>query len=62
MREKIVLIGAGSASLTQGLVADLLQRDMEADVALVDVDPVALEVAARACGFRPDSSRACASR
>ena len=47
MREKIVLIGAGSASFTQGLVADLLQRDMEADVALVDVDPAALEVAER---------------
>ena len=47
MREKIVLIGAGSASFTQGLVADLLQRDMEADVALVDVDPTALEVAER---------------
>jgi alpha-galactosidase len=45
MREKIVLIGAGSASFTRGLVADLVRRGEEMDLALVDVDPEALAVA-----------------
>src|SRR3954449_12712717 len=47
MNERIVLIGAGSAVFTRGLVADLLRTGVEAEVALVDVDPAALEVAQR---------------
>jgi alpha-galactosidase len=45
MREKIVLIGAGSAVFTRGLVADLIRRGEEAALALVDPDPEALAVA-----------------
>jgi alpha-galactosidase len=45
MREKIVMIGAGSAMFTRGLVADLVGRGEEIDVALVDPDPEALAVA-----------------
>ena len=45
MREKIALIGAGSASFTRGLLADLIQRRWEAELALVDTDPAALQVA-----------------
>ena len=47
MREKIVLIGAGSAVFTSGLIADLIRLNWTADVALVDVDPSALDVAYR---------------
>ncbi len=47
MRERIVLIGAGSAVFTRGLVADLIEAGLEADLALVDIDPDALEVAER---------------
>jgi len=47
MSEKIVLIGAGSAVFTCGLVADILERDWECDLALVDIDPEALHVAER---------------
>lgn len=47
MKEKVVLIGAGSASFTRGLLADLLRRGEEMDLALVDVDPDALTVAER---------------
>src|SRR5262245_10567058 len=43
--EKVVLIGAGSASFTRGLMIDLIQRDWDAEIALVDVDPDALSVA-----------------
>ncbi len=44
---KIVLIGAGSASFTAGLVADVLTSGLadEWTIALVDIDPGALEVA-----------------
>ena len=47
MRKKIVLIGAGSAAFTQGLVADLiLSPDFEGcELGLVDIDPQALETA-----------------
>ena len=45
MKEKFVLIGAGSAMFTRGMVADLIQREQECDLALVDVDPEALQVA-----------------
>jgi Family 4 glycosyl hydrolase len=44
MRERVVLIGAGSAMFTRGLVADLLRSGAEVDLALVDVDPVALDI------------------
>jgi alpha-galactosidase len=47
MKEKIVLIGAGSAVFTRGLVADLISIGWETDLALVDIDPEALEVARR---------------
>ena len=46
-REKIVLIGAGSAMFTRGLAADLIRTGLEVDLALVDIDPEALEVAER---------------
>jgi alpha-galactosidase len=45
MKEKLVLIGAGSAMFTRGLVADLVKRGREAELALVDIDPKALVVA-----------------
>jgi alpha-galactosidase len=47
MAKKIVLIGAGSAMFTQGLVADLiLSPDLGPwELGLVDIDPVALETA-----------------
>ena len=45
MKEKVVLIGAGSASFTRGLVADLVARNWEMDLGLVDIDPNALAVA-----------------
>jgi alpha-galactosidase len=45
MAEKFVLVGAGSAMFTRGMVADLIQRGQECDLALVDIDPEALEVA-----------------
>lgn len=47
MKEKIVIIGAGSAVFTRCLVSDILLRGMDADLALVDIDPAALEVAER---------------
>ncbi len=44
---KIVLIGAGSARFTQGLIADLILSPQLGpyEVCLVDIDPVALDVA-----------------
>ena len=47
MKEKVVLIGAGSAMFTRGLVADLMRRKWDMELALVDVDPDALKVAER---------------
>ncbi len=47
MHEHLVLIGAGSAMFTQGLIADIIRRGQPCDVSLVDIDPTALEVAAR---------------
>jgi len=44
-REKIVLVGAGSAMFTRGLVVDLIGRGWEADLALVDTSAEALAVA-----------------
>ena len=45
MREKVVLIGAGSAMFTRGLIADMIGRGWECDLALVDTSPEALQVA-----------------
>ncbi len=45
MTERVVLIGAGSASFTRGLVADLIRRRQPVDLRLVDTDPTALAVA-----------------
>jgi alpha-galactosidase len=45
-RRKIVLIGAGSASFSQGLVADLIMTGKPWQLGLVDIDPQALETAA----------------
>jgi len=43
--EEIVLIGAGSAVFTRGLVADLIHTGWQAELALVDTNPEALAVA-----------------
>lgn len=45
MDERIVLIGAGSAVFTAGLIADLIRLGEPVDVALVDPNPDALNVA-----------------
>jgi alpha-galactosidase len=45
MRENVVLIGAGSAMFTRGLVADLILRNWKGELRLVDIDPAALKVA-----------------
>lgn len=45
MREHVVLIGAGSAMFTRGLVADMLSREWEGELAVVDTSPEALAVA-----------------
>ncbi len=47
MREKIVLIGAGSAVFTRGLVYDLICKRESIELGLVDINPEALEVAER---------------
>jgi len=47
MKERIVLVGAGSAVFTRGLVADLTRSGMPVDLALVDVDPTALDIVDR---------------
>ena len=47
MVEHIVLVGAGSAVFTRGLVADLIRRGQPCELALVDIDPEALSVAER---------------
>ncbi|MEZ4859947.1 MAG: hypothetical protein R3C14_01500 [Caldilineaceae bacterium] len=44
-RRNIVLIGAGSASFTRGLVADLILTGKPWHIGLVDIDPQALETA-----------------
>ena len=45
MNERFVLIGAGSAMFTRGLVADLIRRNQPCELGLVDTDPEALAVA-----------------
>lgn len=47
MREKIALIGAGSAMFMRGLIRDMICRRWECDLALVDVSPEALKVSER---------------
>jgi len=47
MQEKVVLIGAGSAMFTRGLVADLIALGQDVHLGLVDTDAQALEVADR---------------
>jgi alpha-galactosidase len=44
-RKKIILIGAGSASFTQGLVADLILTGKPWQLGLVDINPEALQTA-----------------
>ena len=44
MDEKIVIIGAGSAMFTQGILSDLIRTGSSVTLALVDIDPAALEV------------------
>ncbi|MBI2942033.1 MAG: hypothetical protein HYY04_16505 [Chloroflexi bacterium] len=46
-RRKIVLVGAGSAMFTQGLVADLIVSGKPWSLGLVDIDPRALQTAER---------------
>ena len=45
MKEKIVLIGAGSAMFTQGLVRDLIENRWQVELVLVDIDEEALLMA-----------------
>jgi len=45
MNEKVVLIGAGSAMFTRGLLGDVLRKGWQGEIALVDIDTDALEVA-----------------
>ncbi len=45
MHERLVLLGAGSAMFTRGLLADLIQRGQPCELALVDIDTDALHVA-----------------
>ena len=45
MATKYVLVGAGSASFTRGLVADVIRTGKELELGLVDVCPEALAVA-----------------
>jgi alpha-galactosidase len=43
--KSIVLLGAGSAAFTSGLLADLISEGSEWDIRLVDIDPSNLDVA-----------------
>jgi alpha-galactosidase len=44
LNEKIVLIGAGSASFTKGLVSDFISKGWTGEIALVDIDEEALSI------------------
>ena len=44
-RKRIVLIGAGSAAFTQGLLADFIRAGKAWELRLVDIDPRALQTA-----------------
>jgi alpha-galactosidase/6-phospho-beta-glucosidase family protein len=58
MRERVVLIGAGSVAFTRGLVADLVRQGEPMDLSLVDVDPGELEVAEGLTGKMIQAQRA----
>ena len=58
MDERIILIGAGSAVFTAGLLADLIRLGEPADVALVDPNPGALNVALNLAQKMIDASAA----
>lgn len=45
MNEKIVIIGAGSAMFTRGIVSDILRSGLNVELALVDIDLESLDVA-----------------
>jgi alpha-galactosidase len=45
MKEKLVLIGAGSAMFTGALVTEVVKRGWDCELALVDTDPEALAIA-----------------
>jgi len=49
MKEKLVLIGAGSAMFTGALVANVCDRGWEGELGLVDISAEALEVAEGLC-------------
>jgi alpha-galactosidase len=49
MDAKVVLVGAGSAVFTRGMVADMIFRGWRGEVALVDISPDALAVAEGLC-------------
>ncbi len=51
MKKKLVIIGAGSAMFTQGLVVDLMRspKDVKWHLGLVDTDPKALDIISRLC-------------
>ena len=47
-RKKIVLIGAGSAVFTKGLIADFIKSDFGSwEIALCDINPVILDSVAK---------------
>jgi alpha-galactosidase len=50
MQENYVLVGAGSAMFTRGLVADLINAGQPCNLSLIDTDPDALSVAERLAG------------
>jgi alpha-galactosidase len=58
MKERMVLIGAGSAMFTRGLVMDMIRAGWEADLVLVDIDAEALKVAERLAQKMVAASRA----
>ncbi|HHW47969.1 MAG TPA: hypothetical protein GXX14_05045 [Clostridiaceae bacterium] len=60
MKKKIVIIGAGSAIFTQGLVADLIKKpgSFKWHLSLVDIDPVVLESMAKLCKKMIDAKKA----
>ena len=57
MNEKVVLIGAGSAMFTRGLVADTIRSGWRGELALVDTDEAALAVARGLAAKMLDAAR-----
>lgn len=58
MKEKIVLVGAGSAMFTRGLIADLINLRWDAELSLVDIDPQALRIVEQLARKMVDVGRA----